>query len=243
MQTNCETNCDFTKCVNVKNIASFSGLDEETLDASNCVQLTKKERDEAKISVKIKKSDNAISRLILIGQCKRIEVFLGSDMKNPGAYFATFTGQIHKDSDEDFKVYTFDMEFQPGQKSLILNLKSTESNVFWILNLIIVTDFIDMKQSLDRFDLTNLNPQLELSDKAKEFKKLFENFQNSKPSSLVSFSANEDIVGSLSMIPRANSCDCDKCFRKIEETEQKIMKKLNEQDQKLDLILQMLKEK
>ena len=92
---------------------------------------------------------------------------------------------------------------------------------------------------------------IELSDKAKEFKQLFENFQKSAPPSmqilgnggLSNLPANLDLkqLQQSSNLPKSN---CDLCETKIKELETRIFSKLEEmekkQNEKLDLIINLL---
>merc|ERR1711976_767403 len=106
-----------------------------------------------------------------------------------------------------------------------------------------------------RFNLQNLDSMLkkdniELSDKAKEFKQLFENFQKSAPPTmqilgnggLSNLPPNLDLkqFQQGSSLPKSN-CDCE---TKIKELETRIFTKLEEmekkQNEKLDLIINLL---
>jgi len=184
ISSNWTTNSDLEKCSTIFKDSDFQDFNEEDLDASNCVQLTRPNSclDSPQVSVSLKESDRYISRLILISQSKRIEVSEGT-FENPGSYIQTLTGKLSEDSDDDFKVYTIQNQLEKSKTSQ-LNLKLTGiQDSCWILNLVVITMPTE-KIASDRFNLTGLNPDLALSDNAKDFKKLFETFQKTNsPSS------------------------------------------------------------
>lgn len=184
ISSNWTTNSDLEKCSTIYKDSDFQDFNEEDLDASNCVQLTRPNSclDSPQVSVSLKESDRYISRLILISQSKRIEVSEGT-FENPGSYIQTLTGKLSEDSDDDFKVYTIQNQLEKSKTSQ-LNLKLTGiQDSCWILNLVVITMPTE-KIASDRFNLTSLNPDLALSDNAKDFKKLFETFQKTNsPSS------------------------------------------------------------
>ena len=92
---------------------------------------------------------------------------------------------------------------------------------------------------------------IELSDKAKEFKQLFENFQKTAPPTmqilgnggLSNLPSNLDLkqLQQGSNLPKSN---CDFCETKIKELENRIFTKLEDmekkQNEKLDLIINLL---
>jgi len=107
-----------------------------------------------------------------------------------------------------------------------------------------------------RFNLQNLDSMLkkdniELSDKAKEFKQLFENFQKSAPPTmqilgnggLSNLPSNLDLK-QLQQGSNLSKSNCDFCETKIKDLETRIFTKLEDmekkQNEKLDLIINLL---
>ena len=183
--TNWTVNTDLNKCSKTCSESDFQGFNEEDLDASNCVQITRPNAgsEPPQISISLVESNKFITRLIFVSQSKRIEVFQGT-FENPGSYIKTISGNLCEDSEDDFKVYKINEHLQESKKSQ-MNIKLTGiTDSCWILTLIIVTQI--HKRSADRFDLTSINPDLNLSDNAKDFKKLFETFQKTNtPSNMM----------------------------------------------------------
>ena len=244
------------KCLSVIEEEKFKGFDEETLDAANCTQLNRPdsmpETEPLNLCIDLKDPTRVICGLIIVSQSKRIELFQGS-IENPGSYQKTLTGTISEESDDDFKVFTINETLSENLQNRILLKFPGIENSCWILSLNVV--FRVVKPSFDRFDLQNLDPNLPLSDKAKDFKKLFETFQKTKSPSLMIPPSSDLMMAKLdpesikSMIsaqalPNKNQKtdhECDKCIQRIDRFEKEIRQRLDAQDAKLDEILSLLK--
>ena len=255
--TNWTGSNELSKCSISYNASDFQGFNEEDLNASNCVQLTRQNStDPAQISVSLLEPKKFISRLILISQSKRIEVSEGT-FENPGSYIKTISGEMSEDSDDDFKVYNINYQVEKSKSYSQLNIKLTGIvDSCWILNIIIVSQPKCQKTSEDRFDLSNLNPDLALSDNAKDFKKLFEAFQNTTTPNMMTMlqppnpeiltihqPPNSELLKSM-MANVKNTKDqnqCEKCCDRVEILEKKVLARLDDQDAKLDQILNLLK--
>ena len=96
----------------------------------------------------------------------------------------------------------------------------------------------------DRFNISAMNSMLDqdiqLSDKAKDFKKLFETFQQSKPPGLDPM----ELMKSIPLSPVAPTHDCQSCTEQIQSLEKRVMNRLDimerNQNAKLDQILSLL---
>lgn len=243
ISSNWNSASDIEKCAEITKDSDFKGFQEESLDASNCIQLTRPEQCQDSLYLTIKVEDlQVISRIVLVGQSKRVEIFAGS-WTDPGPYLKTICGTLSEDSDDDFKVFLFnDLIQDPKHSQITLKLTGIQDSC-WLLNMIIVTSQSSFNP--DRFDLSNLSPDLLLSDKAKDFKKLFETFQKTKPPSLIPTQADPEILKSMmsmrSQIPEhKNSKGCDECLAKLDSLEKKILDRLDQQDAKLNHILDIL---
>lgn len=237
---NWDETLDISKCCSIISEREFHGFNEDSLDASNCVQIDQcsagSNPDPLQLNISLEK--DAISRLVLVSQCKRIEIFNAS---GSGAYIKTMNGTLSDASEDDFKVFTIDDVLDtPGISEIVVKMTGVLESC-WILNVVIVTAPMIMNK-FDRFDLSSINPDLPLSDKAKDFKKLFETFQ--KTSSIPPTDPHPDMIKSMmsmSTIQNVQQHDCKDCASKIDALEAKIMLKFEEQDAKLSEILNLLK--
>jgi hypothetical protein len=171
------------------------------------------------------------------------------------------------DSDEELIVFLKDGQL--SHTSVTLKLTGVQDRC-WILGLNVVTRPAEANSVPEgRFDLSKMNSMLngqdvELSDKAQDFKKLFETFQKSKPPSMMPM-----MMGSIGTMPTpemlsammassvpspktmtpikqpARSCgNCDNCSKQIMALEQRLNQRLNQleqnQNDKLDQIISLL---
>ena len=165
-----------------------------------------------------------------------------------------------EDSDDEFQVFSINESIEEfNLKKMLLKFTNVQ-NSCWILKFVIVTKSMGISQpSLlePRFNLHNLDSMLkkeniELSDKAKEFKQLFENFQKSAPPTMqiLGNGGLTNLPPSLDLkqlqgsnLPKSEA-NCDFCQTKIKELETRIFTKLEDmekkQNEKLDLIINLL---
>ena len=257
ISSNWTSNPDIEKCFEGLNEEGFKGFSDDLIDPAKCCQLSPNNEitKPPQLLVTLKQpSQKVISRICLVSQCKRIEVYTG-DLENSGQYLKTSTGTLSEESDDDFKVYINDVEIEDSVHSQITIKLIGVQNACWILSLIIVSKPSMLKN--DRFNLSAMNSMLDqdiqLSDKAKDFKKLFETFQQSKPPGLDPMALmNQELdpmqlMKSIPMAPPPTNHDCQSCTEQIQSLEKRIMNRLDtmerNQNAKLDQILTLLNNK
>merc|ERR1712062_27706 len=243
VSSNWSSTPEVNSCIQVLSEGEFKGFSDDLIDPTKCCQLDSKS-DNSKppqLLVTLKHpSQKVISRICLVSQCKRIEVYTG-DLDNAGQYLKTSTGTLSEESDDDFKVYINDVEIEgSGHNQITIKLIGVQDTC-WILSLIIVSKTSMLKN--DRFNLSAMNSMLDqdiqLSDKAKDFKQLFETFQQSKPPGLDPMELMKSIP-----ISSATNHDCQSCTEQIQSLEKRVMNRLeimeSKQNEKLDQILSLL---
>ena len=244
VSSNWSSTPEVDSCIQVLNEGEFKGFSDDLIDPTKCCQLDSKS-DNSKppqLLVTLKHpSQKVISRICLVSQCKRIEVYTG-DLDNAGQYLKTSTGTLSEESDDDFKVYINDVEIEgSGHNQITIKLIGVQDTC-WILSMIIVSKMSMLRN--DRFNISAMNSMLDqdiqLSDKAKDFKKLFETFQQSKPPGLDPM----ELMKSIPLSPVAPTHDCQSCTEQIQSLEKRVMNRLDimerNQNAKLDQILSLL---
>ena len=119
----------------------------------------------------------AISSILIVSESKRIELYAGKNEE----YLSTFNGQMLEESDSDMKVYSISVEITRPLNECSLKLTGVSQSC-WILGIIVSYSTKSPEMIQESFNVENVNSLLDnsqLSDKAAEFKKLFETFQAS----------------------------------------------------------------
>ena len=244
VSSNWSSTPEVNSCIQVLSEGEFKGFSDDLIDPTKCCQLDSKSENakHPQLLVTLKHpSQKVISRICLVSQCKRIEVYTG-DLDNAGQYLKTSTGTLSEESDDDFKVYINDVEIEgSGHNQITIKLIGVQDTC-WILSTIIVTKMSMLKN--DRFNISAMNSMLDqdiqLSDKAKDFKKLFETFQQSKPPGLDPM----ELMKSIPLSPAATNHDCQLCTEQIQSLEKRVINRLDimerNQNAKLDQILSLL---
>ena len=167
------------------------------------------------------------------------------------------------DSDDEFQVYRVDEPMKNITiQNLLLKFQTKLQTSCWILKIILVIEDHEPNNIQKRFDIQSLDAMLnkdnvELSDKAKEFKQLFENFQKTTPPSLMlgippnisntNMAIAQSLLSSNSNLESKtldSNNQCDRCCIKMLELEKRLNSKLEDMDrrqnEKLDQILTLL---
>ena len=167
-------------------------FDADTMiNFETCVQLTKPDNctdKKCNISISAEKP-LSFSRLIVVSESKRAEIFDGSS----GEYRFTKSGELLDDSDPEMIMFKLDIFLEkPCDNTLKLHLTGVDEDC-WLLGVYVflsdstTKDLASSSKRLmgignqTRFNLEEMNSLLkttELSDKAQSFKTLFETFQN-----------------------------------------------------------------
>ena len=198
-----------------------------------------------RLQLNFRSESESMSSILIVSESKRIELYAKNE-----EYLSTFGGRMLEESDSDMKVYSVCVEIPfPPLSECSLKLTGV-SRSCWILSVVIS---YSSQRSLDNksFDVERVNSLLDnarLSDKAAEFKKLFETFQATKPQPPPSLAA---AASSSTMIPRANFGDFGgiPALLKTElsamekRLNQRMDKEFQKQNEKLDRIIEMLQSK
>ncbi len=170
---------DLAKCLRITcldNKESAVGFDPETVELEDCVQLVGDNEDNPcrmSISAKIG-SSQCVARFVLVSEAKRAEVFRGG--MDGGEYLTTINGRLMESvSDEEMKMYLVEGDVGGDVDACTLRLAGITTSC-WIMALRVGLVQKTKNGSGDRFNLKQLE-DMELSDRAKDFKKLFESMQ------------------------------------------------------------------
>ena len=179
------------RTISPKESKDFKFDPETMVDVGSCAQLVKPHSvTDIKCTILISSNNTlAFSRLLIISESKRAEVLNGSS----GEYKFTKSGELLDDSDPEMIMFKIDISLEkPCSDSLKLNLTGVDENC-WLLGVFVFLSEGSEREALpnfyefagmgkqSRFDLEEMNALLkstELSDKAQNFKTLFETFQN-----------------------------------------------------------------
>ncbi len=248
-------------------------FDPDSVKPENCVQLVKSDgNSNCQLSLELP-PNQGFSQFNLASQSKRCEVFEGSS-ESPGAYLTTLTGTLlgktsaskdsshclnhcsfgfSDDSDEELVVFSIQGSLKSLSSTNKVSLKLTGvQESCWILG--IEVSIVPLKPNCDRFNLSKLNSVLdeggELSDKAKDFKMLFETFQKSKPPSMMMAMQkptlnNTEIFQSMTKTveqskPEVDIDQCQHCGKRFDALERRIQELEARQNEKLDRILSLM---
>jgi len=182
-----------------------------------------------------------LRRLTVISEARTVEV-----RRQNGEYVATLAGARSAASDEDFQVFQaesaeLNQRISGGQNdALVIRPKTTGAG--WLLAVAIAVQ--PALPTIGRFDMTRLDAMLAdvpLSDKAKDFKKIFTDFQRSKAATLTA--ANTFAVppaGDITLSSLATSTFATK--DDLRALEFRLTSRLDEQERKLDRIVQLLEQ-
>lgn len=210
-------------------------FDPDSVDLSSCIELKRPEEGGGQpCHIELRTSrDSSISRFVLASQAKRCEIY-----KLSGEYLSTHVGKMLDDSDEEFMVFVIDasLEMAGLTGGMLIKLPSVPDTA-WLLGMHISVEKSKPKGYLDAaksFDLTHLDSLLksgksDLSANAKEFKHLFEQYQQAPPPAMLA----------MSNLPQ-NQAGCETCGLKMAQMEARIMKRLDEMEQKQQMALEKI---
>ena len=223
----------------------------EEVSLESCVQFNKVKENPCSITLNSKHASKRISNILLISECRRIEVYERKD----GEYLGTFQGTLMEEaSDEEMIIFSISIDLSEKSVSScylkVIGLGAASS--FWTLS-------FQVKMSPDpmeplpskRFDMDAVQALLgntELSEKAKDFQKLFENFQTTAPTPLLpAMPLPVSVPNSSSMTSNDTTPIMMVIDRRIQEVETRLHNKISEieqrQNEKLDKIIQLLEKK
>ncbi len=119
-----------------------------------------------------------ISRIVMVSSFRRAE----AHRVDSGEYVATFKARLLEDSEPDMEMWLADMDVKGLElKSVELRFPSPPDSI-WVMSFQVGLDEeTSLPSSSGKFNLNRLDSMLggsELSDKAKDFKKLFTDFQH-----------------------------------------------------------------
>jgi len=178
---------------------------DSMIDFESCFQLTKPtDCVDQKCNLMLSSNEfNSHSRILIVSESKRVEVFDYSS----GEYKFTKIGELVDGTDPDMMLFKIDVLLDKSTANNVrLQLTGTRDN-FWLLKIFVFMSDTTKDSSMhltaktmgssSRFNIEEMNEMLksaELSDKAQNFKGLFETFQKSQ-SVLPPF--NPSLMGSL----------------------------------------------
>lgn len=189
-----------------------------------------------------------LSEIHILSECRRFELF--SDMD--GEYVNTYVGELIEDaSDVDMSVFLTKIHL--GKSSLqrcTLKCVGIQTSI-WVLSFQVRWSSEDAVHLTQRFDMSKVDSLLagaELTDKAKEFKKLFDTFQSTKPPSLEKpFSISQEQSSASSNALTFQPEHLLMFESRLRDVERRICDKIDaieqRQNEKLEKIIKLLEER
>lgn len=188
-------------------------FDPDSVSVEECFMLRTPSEEEnqacCRISFISKISGATLDKILIVSESRLVELYDSSS----GEYYRSVPGVMSADSDEDIKMFETCIDLSDLRlDSCDLKLTGLKDSC-WIMALIIGLSTSDPKHlsgSKQSFDIQEMNEKLndtELSDRARNFKKLFESFQSPQPSD-VGLSQNLSLLAGLSgmsNLPSASS--------------------------------------
>jgi hypothetical protein len=227
-------------CLKVKSEEETSDnlqFSPDDISLESCVQCSKPDDAVNSCYLHIEAQSGHIHEVLLVSECRRVEAY----QRVEGEYLGTFSGPMIEDaSDEDMKVFAVRIILSDDKAlpSCSMKLTGINNDSFWILSLQVKTKkcLQETKDVQKRFDFNAVQSLLgdaELTDKAKDFKMLFENFQATKPPSLDNFQQSSAGANLLSVLDRRLRDVETRLHDRITEIEKR-------QNEKLDKIIALL---
>ena len=178
----CENLGKCLKIVHLKNqgddASFFPHFDPDCVELEQCVRLERVEEND-KIDdhciVKFDSKTYDIGSLVIVSEAKRLEVFKGGG----GEYIKTLSGSKFEGIGEEMKIYTVEENFAALSLSSLSVRLTGVSESCWIISCqigLLERERRTAAHGEDRFNLKQLDG-VELSAKAKEFRKLMESMR------------------------------------------------------------------
>lgn len=256
----------FRDCVQFHPESSDFAFDpEQDIAMDHCCQFLGPERESDPLSFSLglpESHGKTIHRVILVSEARWVEIY-----QSDGQYLQSSAGKLLPDSDDEFKIYLIDLTLttQPVYR-LKFKCMGLLSRSCWILacHLLVKSGAKESVKS-SSFDCQKINAMLEnmeLSDKALEFKRVFETMQSTHGSGTGSVPLGGVLpqimnMAQMSRMSGANGAKTDSNSNgdgksdtrqelndRLEAMERRIMNRIDEvkleQDRKLNDILDLL---
>ena len=187
--------------------------------------------------------DDIVGEMLIVSESKRVEVFK-TDCQ--GEYLKTVEGDVIDEEEEDmimFAVHVTNVNLKRGG----FKMSGFKGDNMWIMDITLGVKKDQTSQKGDvRFDINHLNSMLDqshLSEKAQNFKKLFDQFQQSQPSGFLSqtpmmhSSLMSDLSPVVEMLKTALLSEIQAVEKRLSDRMEEAIKVQNE---KLDTIIGLL---
>jgi len=183
---------EFTKCVRVfdgEAAKAFRFDPDQDVELERCVQLphgkssSNGQSSSLASSLTFESLKGPIERMVVVSQCKRIEVYVGKLSE----YHTTCTGEFLDSAEEELSMFKVSVKLSEANSNVTLKLTGLSDSFCWVMGVFIcLTDVQRGKASVSHFDMKKVNQLLDekpenLSESALKFKNLFETFQHQGP--------------------------------------------------------------
>jgi len=221
----CENLGKCLKIVHLKeqgdNASFFSHFDPDSVELEQCARLERIDENDGiddHCTVKFDSKSYDIGTLVIVSEARRLEVFKGGG----GEYIKTVSGSRLEGTGEEMKIYIVEANLDALALSSLSVRLTGVSESCWIMSCqigLLERDNRTAAHGNDRFNLKQLDG-VELSDKAKEFRKLMESMRPHEehnfgavgallPRTLISASISGDssVQGPLPALPTVDQID------------------------------------